>query len=93
MIRGWQHEADEKHRNNYMERGLFIQDKVQDYVELWGKWKNHTGYPFGDLRNKLVGDLWPVQYSKFGRNYCRRDEGKNLLTYLIYGLSSEADML
>ncbi|CAA7048783.1 unnamed protein product [Microthlaspi erraticum] len=87
MIQEWQDEADEKH-TNYMDRGLFLQDKVQDYVEPWGKWKNHTEYPFRDLRNKLVGDLWPMQSS----NDCRQDEGKNLLTYLIYGLSAEADI-
>lgn len=31
--------------------------KVWGYVQLWGRWKNHTG-----LRNKLQGDLWAIEY-------------------------------
>ncbi|KAL9817263.1 hypothetical protein AtNW77_Chr4g0286851 [Arabidopsis thaliana] len=75
-VRGWQQEADKKY------------DKVRGYVQLWGEWKNHKGYPYGDLRNKVHGNLWPMQY-----DYCRQYEGTNLLTYLMYGLSAEADMV
>lgn len=95
IIRGWQREAHKKYplwtSTNYMDRSLFLQGKVRDYVQLWGEWKNHKGYPYGDLRNKLQGDLWPTQYGP----YCRDQllEGKDLLTYLIYGLSAEADMV
>ncbi|CAH2077493.1 unnamed protein product [Thlaspi arvense] len=96
MIGGWVEEAEKKYplstSTNYMDRSTFLQEKVRDYVQLWGKWKNHRGYPYGDLRNKLEGYLWPGQYSKY-RNYCRESEGKILLTYLIYGLSAEADMV
>ncbi|XP_024004448.1 uncharacterized protein LOC18030901 [Eutrema salsugineum] len=92
MIRGWQREADKQYPlwtpTNYMNRAIFLQKKVRGYVRLWGAWKNHRGYPYGDLRNKLQDDLWPISYS----NYCRQSEGKNLLTSLVYGLSTEAGM-
>ncbi|KAL9286601.1 hypothetical protein AtEden1_Chr4g0287541 [Arabidopsis thaliana] len=94
-VRGWQQEADKKYgiyslstSTNYMNRSLFLQDKVRGYVQLWGEWKNHKGYPYGDLRNKVHGNLWPMQY-----DYCRQYEGTNLLTYLMYGLSAEADIV
>lgn len=94
-VRGWQREADNKYgiyslstSNNYMNRSLFLQDKVRGYVQLWGEWKNHKGYPYDDLRNKIHGNLWPMQYDS-----CRQSEGTNLLMYLIYGLSAEADIV
>ncbi|CAF2030345.1 unnamed protein product [Brassica napus] len=90
-IRAWQREAEQKYplwtSANYMERASYLQEKVRGYVQLWGKWKNHTGYPFGDLRNKLQGDLWPVEYGV----QCHQYEGQIILTYLIYGLSAETD--
>lgn len=92
MIRGWLREAEEKYplrmSTNYMDRSFFLQEKARAYVQLWGRWKNHRGYPYGDLRNKLQGDLWGMQY-----DYCRQSEGANLLTYLIHGLSAETDMV
>ncbi|CAL9224592.1 unnamed protein product [Arabidopsis halleri] len=94
-IGGWQQEADKKYgiyslstSTNYMNRSLFLQDKVRSYVQLWGEWKNHNGYPYGDLRNKIHGKLWPMQYDS-----CRQSEGTNLLTFLMYGLSAEAGMV
>ncbi|XP_019088177.1 PREDICTED: uncharacterized protein LOC104728035, partial [Camelina sativa] len=92
-VGGWQQEADNKYgtlwaSTNYVKRSLFLQDKVREYVQHWGEWKNHKGYPFYDLRNKIHGNLWPTQYDTF-----RQFEGTNLLTYLIYGLSAEADMV
>ncbi|EOA18075.1 hypothetical protein CARUB_v10006522mg [Capsella rubella] len=90
-VRGWQGEADKKYglysSTDYMKRSLFLQDKVRRYVELWGEWKNHKGYPFHDLR-KIKSYLWTIQYDT-----CRQAEGTDLLTYLIYGLSAETDMV
>lgn len=36
--------------------------EARSYVQLWGRRKNRIGYPLGDLRNKLQGDLWPIEY-------------------------------
>ncbi|XP_024004655.1 uncharacterized protein LOC112081909 [Eutrema salsugineum] len=91
MIGEWQREADEKYKlqtsTNDMDRSIFLQNKARAYIRLWGAWKNHRGYPYGDLRNKLPGDLWPNQF----RYYCRQSECKNLLFDLVDGLSTEAD--
>ncbi|KAF8051591.1 hypothetical protein N665_1694s0001 [Sinapis alba] len=91
-VRGWRREADEKYSisasTDYMTRSLFLQDKVRGYVQLWGEWKNHTGYPYADLHKKIYGEFWPIEYVD-----CDRTEGIDLLMYLLYGLSAESGMV
>lgn len=94
MIEGWLREADErysfwKHSNDkgYLHRSFFLQGKARDYVQQWNKWKHHSGYPYGDLRNK-IDVLWPHQV-----NTCPQIEATNLLTYLIHGLSRSYDFI
>ncbi|KAF8091695.1 hypothetical protein N665_0438s0024 [Sinapis alba] len=76
-VRGWQREADAKYSlwqsTDYMTRSLFLQDKVRSYVQLWGEWKNHTGYPYADLHKKIHGDFWPI-----GEFFCPQTEGIDL---------------
>ncbi|KAJ4899215.1 hypothetical protein Rs2_13166 [Raphanus sativus] len=92
IVRGWRREAVAKYSmsasTDYMARSLFLQDKVRRYVQLWGEWKNHTGYPYADLHKKIYGDFWPIEYTD-----CRRTEGIDLLMYLLYGLSAESGMV
>lgn len=94
MIEGWQREADEKFpiRTNtddkgYLERSFFLQSAAQAYVGHWNKWKHHSGYPYGNLRNK-IDVLWPGKVDT-----CPDFETTNLLIYIIHGLGRPCNFL